>query len=518
MRTLLPNIRVLILVVLVVCGALAAGQAALWSFGPEWQIRWALPVVLVITLEAILSQRIVVAERQTWADQWRLRLFEAVMLAVLVRGWVMAADGRPLRAQIEPWLRDPLSFFSIPFICYGLVAAATWGLATWLSGQVLLWSAAPGGGAAVERGTILRGHLDVEASEVVARFDRVLLAVGALALGAALIAVRGATPGWALLATVPGQAVIGALAVVGGGLLLHSTARLQQLHTGWRSDGAAVDQRIPRQWSRASTLLLVVLALLGPALGALARVAPPPPLIPVANALLWLLSLLSTLFLFIIGLILLPFAWPISLLRGTSAPAAPALPPIAPPQLADPGSATRPLVPALVFWGCVVLLIVVAALRYIEQRPALRALLRRWPLLRWLLAWLESWWADAQRWSGLVSAAVRRRLRRPPAAPRRRPRATGARARMRQLYRRMLQAGAARGVPRPPAVTPFEYSATLGATIPPAAPDVAALTAAYVAAEYGPDDPDGATLQRGQQLWRRLQRWLGGRAARLRRR
>jgi hypothetical protein len=75
---------------------------------------------------------------------------------------------------------------------------------------------------------------------------------------------------------------------------------------------------------------------------------------------------------------------------------------------------------------------------------------------------------------------------------------------IRELYRRLLALGSARGRSRRPAATPLEHMPALQGVLNPRG-DVEALTEAYQAARYGPDDPSAAAVAEARERWARVQ-------------
>jgi hypothetical protein len=264
--------------------------------------------------------------------------------------------------------------------------------------------------------------------------------------------------------------------------------------------------------------LIIALLLTAPLVSWIVLVAPPPPLIPIVNFILGVLTMIVS----IVFLILLsPLILLLSLLRGGGA-TMPPIAPIQPPQIPDSSAGERPLWPALIFWGCVLILIGIAIYRYLLARSDLRDALRQWRLTRWLLfvaSLFRGWASDARAWVELAGSSLRRMVRRRRRRARRaQPR--GARAQLRALFRRMQAAGTRRGIRPGTAQTPYEYRDELSREVPIGTEDIQGLTEAYVAAEYGPRPPGSHEVTEARRHWRRLRRWLtgSGETKRLRRR
>ena len=208
----------------------------------------------------------------------------------------------------------------------------------------------------------------------------------------------------------------------------------------------------------------------------------------------------------LLGLLLAPIILLLSLLGGGGGTPSIRPPAFTPPQIAE-APRERPLWPALIFWGCVAILVGIAVLRYLNGRSDLREALRKWRLLRWLVRQSRELWSDTRGWIGLAATRVARLMRRRRGGTRPSP-SRGPHAQVRLLYRRMRDAGARRGVPARQTQTPYEYGHTLAGSIPAMEQDVLGLTDVYVAAEYGPAPARAPEVRRARQHWRRLQRWL----------
>ncbi len=510
MRKLFLNGWNLLLVVILLGGVLTSLSAALASL-PGFAVPGLVPVGLVIVVEALITQRIVVASRLSWGDQGRLRGLEWVLILAVVRVWALLTDGGSVSEQITPWLRDPVSFFNQRYMVHVLLAFITWSMATGLGHQVLLWSAEVIPLPQLSRQTIERSHVDAEQAEAVRRFDNQLIGVVALALLLASFALRDERTQFQLLQPSIARAGGGAFAAALVALLLHSAAHLRQITDGWSLDGAQVEAGVVQNWQRMGLLVIAGAFILGPLLGPLALLVPPLPLVPLINVLLIAATLLGTLLLFLVTIVITPFIWLLSFLQGKPDFKPPAITPFVPPQIpVAPAAGERPLVPGLIFWSCVLVLLAIALLRYLQQHSDLLRWLGRWRIGRWLLHSLSRLWRDVSQWTDLVTQSLRRRIRHSPHESHRRPRPRSPHGHLRALYHELVRAGEAKGIVHEPSATPFEYSSALGTAVPPVEPDVAALTDLYVQAEYGPLLPDDEDLRRGRQRWRRIQHWLGG--------
>lgn len=507
MRQLRLTIWHLVLVIVIVVGALSGVLAGVQALLPGWQTPWLLPLVTLVAVDAVLTQWLVERERQGWSEQAVVRVVEATLLIVLARLTSLVAEGVPL-STIGTWLRDPLAFFGGRWSEYVIIAFGAWLVATILTHRVAQFNAAPPQ-AGIRDLQIDQAVLLNERAMALARFDRAWLTL-------TILGVAGAV---AALLRVPLLDVIGSwsslrvlVAVLGcalAGVLLHSEGQLEFLQFRWQIDQLAIAPAVTHRWRRTTWLLACGAIMLALLLGGAVRFVPPlPPLIPVLNVLLTLLVLLTWLIVALVSLLLLPFAWLIGLLRGddTATPAPRFVPPPLPPI--EQTVSERPLLPALIFWGCVVLLLGVAMLRYVQQRYDVAALLGRWRGWRWIMGLWRRAVDDVRGWGELALQQIRRVRRDRRVGPARRVPVRGNRAQLRALYRRMVRLGVSRGVQQQPSNTPYEWSRRLGTQVPTVAEETQAFTDAYVAAEYGPSPPSRNDVHQARRWWRRIERVL----------
>jgi hypothetical protein len=503
MRSVRFNFWHMLLVAMLVLGTITALLSGVESFIPQLRYPWLLPLLALATADAVITQRLVARERLSLGEQGAIRAVEWLLLAVAIRVASLGLEGDRLAQVLQPWLRDPLAFFSGQFVVYFWPTLLTWGLATMVAASVLAFEtelpregirSLPSEEAAV---------LDDRAAAL-ANFDRYWLSCTLLALAGAALALYQMPLAVALQSWTTARPVFAVLSCLIAGLALHSQGQLDRLRYGWQIEQLNVAADVPRRWSRASALLIVTACALGLLLSQGTLWVPPPPLVPILNFLMVIATLIVTLIIAIFGLLLFPFAWLLSLLTGSSAPTGPIVRPITPPQFTPPPS-ERPLLPALIFWACVALLVGVALLRYVQQRQDLRSWLSQRPGVRWLIHILGLAWQDVRSWSVLAVQTIQRRLRRSrrlPSSPTVQP--AGAQAQLRLLYNRMVRSAQRRGVSHPRSQTPYEFRAALSQALPSVDAEARALTDVYVAAEYGPQPALPSDVRRARKHWRRI--------------
>jgi|GEM_PF-3033681 len=506
MRVIRLSVWHSLLILLIIWGLFTTFVAVAERFAIAWQAPGLMTLMMLVALEAIVTQRLVARNRQRFEEQAGARLVELVLIVVLVRIWSIVAQGEPLGATIGPWLREPLLFVGGRFFEYFVWSMIGWLVATLLTADVINWGDETTAVIKLDD-TIEREQMQQEWDQAVVRYDRRFAVVVLLTLAATAFALSNSTSISARpFSASPQHLSIAAITVVIAGLLLHSAGRLDQLRRAWNADQIAVEPDVARHWGRSGILILAGLVLLAPLLGLLVVVAPPPPLVPVANAILVVMTVAVSLVVLLLGVLLSPLILLLSLFDSTDRmpPVAPRMLP--PPQIADVRG-DRPLWPALIFWGCVLVLVGIALVRYARSRSDLREALLRWRIVRWLVGWSTELWADTRGWISLATArAGRLRHRRNVAQTR--GQARGSQAQIRALYRRMREAAMQRGVPAGKAQTPYEFDAELGRALPVARDDAHALVEVYATAEYGPMLAGPAEVQHAQRSWGRLKRRL----------
>jgi hypothetical protein len=172
------------------------------------------------------------------------------------------------------------------------------------------------------------------------------------------------------------------------------------------------------------------------------------------------------------------------------------------------------LLPALIFWLCMLALAGYAVRIVAQRHPGLlRSLLRHGPLAH-MLGWLTALWGDASSWAGQAAQTARELLRRARHAPSRPPfrairlNALAPRELVRYFYRSTLRRASERGMGRRSGQTPYEYGAALVSAVPEAEPDIADLTEAFVVAQYTRRAVGAEEAVRARGPWQRLKRAL----------
>jgi hypothetical protein len=504
---LLLNAVMISALVAVICGTIR-------RFLPAWQPLYLVAACFLITIEAGLVHYAFRRDRM-WADElMRYLVPEVCVMVVVMRIAVTLSLGTAtLGADLRGWLYDPLSIFD-PLFVGAIILGLIIGVLTHTA-MHNLFELAPqqfeGSDLLVAEHRHLAQRVSEERAAIVRRISSRFASGGVLLLLALSLETVNIERIGAQGGPISRMSAAGALAYLVSGFLLYSQARFALLQSRWRLEGASVAAGVGRRWTRASWALIggvATAALLLPraygmglldTLGSLFGILGYA-FVLVGYVVVWIISLLA----------LIP-AWLLSLFGSTTGPS-PATGPIAPPVLPPPPAAIREpqLLPALIFWICMLLLAFYAAAIVLQRHPGLwRAVMTRGPLA-WFLQRLGLLWRDTRSWAGQVAQAVQERLRRPPPPPRRGPllrlSQLAPRELVRYFYRSILQRAAARGLPRRSGQTPYEYGATLTDRLPEAQRDIDELTEAFVVAQYSAKPVGVEEVRRARGPWARV-RW-----------
>jgi hypothetical protein len=297
------------------------------------------------------------------------------------------------------------------------------------------------------------------------------------------------------------------------GCLLYSQSRLAMLQARWQLEGVSVGASVARRWRRASLLLIggvVGVALLLPRAYGLG-------LLDTLRGLLGLLgygfALLGYVVLWFFSLLALIPALLLSLLARDQSGETREIPPFVPPDTPPPVVHEPRLLPALVFWACMLFLAGYAFWIVAQRHPGLlRVITTRGPLA-WMLRRLGLLWEDSRAWAAQVTERARAVLRLRSMAPRlRMPALRLRRLAPRELvlyfYRSTVRRAAERGLRRRGGQTPYEYRATLAQHLPEVEQEIDELTESFVVAQYSPRPVGPDEARRARRPWERVRRRL----------
>jgi hypothetical protein len=433
----------------------------------------------------------------------RFRLIELALLLIPVKIFTfLGRSWDAVVAEIRGWPREPLSFLDVNTIFAYLTLAIAWQVTTITLGDLARVG---------ER----RQHDDRQGSPVAVLTTRffwggvvlmILVGVNRVRFSALLDFQRPSIPG----------VVVNAMVYFGLGLVMLGQVHFIRLRERWRGDDVPIDRDLVRRWVRYALIfaaLAVLIALLLPTRYALG-------LLQVAGAVF---ELLAALIWFLFYLLSLPLLWLFYLLSRNRAPPE-REPPLVDhlPALPEPragvtgdGLGWLEIARSILFWAVMVGAVVYLVRSYVRDRPELVEMIRGFRPLVILRSWLEVLWRRLAGWAAAVSERLPRRARRregdrlAASAPGLfRPGGRSPRERVLFYYRSLLRHAAEQGVPRGPAQTPYEYTASLDAHLPQAEEEVDQLTDAFVEARYSRHEIDRGRVEIVRAAWRRVREAL----------
>lgn len=517
------------LLIALVASSLAAGPVALLRALSPWPLLYVLPLAFLLSLEAVYATRQL--GRPSWRYRGRLafRLGEVLGLLIVVRLAVwLFGTGLPGPAAVLGWLDDPGSFFDPQFEWTIAVFALCW----WYAGAMTLDFM----DLAIQPDEMLAREIRLEfgssgaehahhghsRSEIMGGFLARWIGCAILMIflaAATRLNVRTGEQGLLRItlqgAGLAGDVLAGLLVYFVAGFMLIGEGRLAVLRGGWYNEDLAVGRDVIRRWQ-----VMVFATLL--AAGALAALLPLGSTVGLSYGLGYLLALVLRLLLFLIAILTILVGillWPFHLLL---APGGSRLPP---PetllrQVPDQQQVLTSLPPWLggaLFWAAIIVvtgyLLVVNWRGRAGSEGGLRGgrfeRLRFWWRALWARLWGRAQAAGAAVRARLASVGPPRPAIREPRGPGLRPGSLPPRARVRYFYLSTIQRAEQRGIVRPPQETPSEFAGELGAHLPDAEDDVAALTEAFIAARYADEPIPTEQAHTVQPIWQRLMAAIG---------
>ena len=493
-----------------VCLATVVG-GTVQRFAPAWQPAPLIVAIGLIALEAGVVHHVYRRERMWTNELVRYLVPELLIMTVIMRvAASLSLGGASVVPSLQRWLYDPLSIFDLPFVLALIV-----GLLVAVQAHTLMQALRTLEPQEFEQATLSGESLRL--SQIIAH-DRaealrqlssafvgggviVLLALGLETVNTSQILASGRA--------ISTLSALGALFYLVSGFLLYSQARLALLRTRWRLDGATVSPLVVRRWNRSSWLLVGGVTLAAVFLPRTYGMGLLDTLRAALGIVGYIFAILGYAVIWLFGLLALIPALLLALLGGNGSNAPPPRFEVPPQPPLPPAVTHEPsLLPALLFWLCMLLLVIYALMTIVQRHPLLvERIFNRGPLRRFS-TWLKGLWGDTRSWATLAATAVRERIRR-ATAPAMRPGfirlgALAPRDLVRYFYRSTLRRAAASGVARRAGQTPYEFGGDLARAVPEAEQDIAALTESFVAAQYSQRPIDHTTAQRTRGPWQRL--------------
>jgi hypothetical protein len=474
---------------------------------PAWSGTYFLVGMLITTIEAIYSYRVLHHYRGRGVSVLRYRLAEAVVLILILK--FLSLVGKPLsvvQAELVSIWQSPTAFLSVEFYVLVILAWIAWLAAT---------------------NTIA----DFEALYDPYSDNRVPLDSLATRFfwgGGVLLLISGITQ-WASMAGFASLAdwrrpllsgvIFNVLIYFVLGLVLLSQVNLTTLRVRWRMQKITVSPGLVRQWVKYGVVFLLIVGLIAfllPTRYSLGFLATAGIVVRfLIEALLFLVQLL-------ILLMTLPFSWLLSLLGGT--PLEPqAGPPAAPPPVVNAQPSSAPpwleILQSLFFWLVALAVMGYLIKSYLDDHPELLQQLRRFKLAALIFRLLSQIWAYV---GGLARAGLdnlpkivisQRKDEKNEASLFGRwnwlgLRNLSPRERILYYYLSILRQAANEGLARQEHETPYEYEPNLVQSAPNVQREIKEITDSFVKARYSAKTFGQEDVSTIKQQWRRIRKAL----------
>ncbi|MEM8530755.1 MAG: DUF4129 domain-containing protein [Chloroflexota bacterium] len=484
-------------------------------FVGDWQPIYLVAASFLVALEASFVHSTFRRERMWTAELFRYLVPEIFVMIVLMRFVTSLGVGsESLFEQVQGWFYDPFSLFDSAFIVAILVGLLI-GWLTHVAMQDFIELAPRQSELAGKPVEDIRTHilLGKERGQALERISGRFVGGGVVLLFCLALEVVNieqiAGPSLALSPLSAGAA----LTYLVAGFLLYSQARLVLLQSRWIADGAAVADDIPRRWGQTSWLIIVGVV-------ALALLLPRAYGLGFLDTLRGILGLAGYAFVFFGYLVIWLFsmllfipAWFLSLFGSENEAANPPReafePPPPPPEVVQEPQ----LIPAFVFWTCMVLLAGYALRVTLQRHPGLLRPFMHWGPLRRLMSWFSMIWGNTNLWLSQAIDVVQARLAPMPSTEPAPPRAwrlrnLAPRELVRYFYRSTLRRSSGQGISRQAGQTPHEFRAKLVKHLPEAEAEITELTEAFVEVEYSQHTVERAQARRLARPWAWVRRRL----------
>ena len=353
---------------------------------PTWRGYYFLAGMLLTTVEAIFSYRVLKHWRERGTSPQRYRLAEIGLLIIILK---LLSFGDKSAAQIGLELQllwqNPSSFLNVEFYWVLCLAAFAWMMATYTMADFE---------SLYDSYTFRSDHI-APMSHLAIRFywgGALLVAISGLGYWIARIDIAGLAD---LQRPSVSGIILNVLVYFIFGLVLLSQANLTRLMVRWRVQKVEVEPGLVKQWAKYALVFLLIAAFgvfFLPTNYTLGFLTSSAILISyVLETVMFVLRLL--LFLFI-----LPFAWLFSFL-DSGAPATgagggpPPLPQFTPLEATSPNAWLEAL-KSFVFWILILGILIYFTRVYLNDHPELLKALKRFQPLRLLFNVLELLWGQ----------------------------------------------------------------------------------------------------------------------------
>jgi hypothetical protein len=473
---------------------------------PAWNSSFFLLAMLITTVEAIYSYRVLQYYRHRRISELRYRLAEATLLMVLLKILSLLDQPWPnLMAELELMWQAPSTILSTEFYITIMLAGMAWFTAA---------------------NTIMdfESLYDPYTDSTNALNNLALRFFGG---GAILVVISGITQ-WVVVAGVKSLVnwqrpilsgvIFNVLVYFVLGLVMLGQVNLTTHLVRWHIQEVKVTLGLAKRWAKYGLIFLgisAVIAFLLPTRYSLGLLA------TAGFVISFIIRLIVFLAQLILLLITLPFTWLLSLLGATRLESQP-LPPPQPPPIFDVSAGTPwpwwEIIRSLVFWAVALGLIGYMIKVYLDDHPELAQHLKQLKLLGRLINLLVQLWRQLTSWAkaGLEMLPQLKNQKAASASGHRstRPwnwfslRGQSPRERILYYYLNILSRAEKRGLARKAHQTPYEYEPDLSQSIPTVESEIQDVTHIFVQARYSNDvfNEENAALVR--IWWRHIRKAL----------
>jgi hypothetical protein len=497
--------RPLLIVIMIMCLNLSIVNLVR-VINPAWSGAFFLLGMLLTTIEAIYSYRVLQNYLKQGVSTLRYRLAEAAVLILILK--ILYFMGKPVSMvgqEIQALWQAPLIFFNNEFMMLVILAFLAWGMAT----QTI-----------ADFETLYDPYVDnrMTLEGLTERF---------FWGGGLLVLVSGITQ-WIALSGVSSLidldrpsltgVIFNVLVYFMAGLILISQVNLTRLLIRWQIQKTPVASGLARQWAQYGLIflgLVTLIAFLLPTeytLGLLATIG-------------FFVQFLINIFIFLLQLLIilitLPLSWLLSLFGVEDTGLAPSSPPAPPPDLGPSGAGLPSwleLLRSLVFWGLTLAILGYLIKTYLDDHPELLQQFKRFKPLAFIFDLFSQLWSWLRQWTQAGMAMLPRRKLGGDAAS-----AAGLaaqslswlnlrrltpRERILYYYLNTLRRAEQKGAVREKDQTPYEYEPRLARSAPEVQVEIRDLTDSFVQARYSQEEigEDQATFV--QKLWQKIRRVL----------
>lgn len=473
---------------------------------PAWNGAYFLLGMLLTTVEAIYSYRVLHHWRSRGISVLRYRLAELAVLILLLK--LLSFMDKPLAyvaAQLHLLWQQPFAFLTIEFYIIIVLAFIAWMMATETIEDFE---------ALYDPYSDNRMPLDSLAS----RFfwgGIILLLISGITQWVARAGAASLTD-WGRPSL--GGVIVNVLVYFVLGLVLLSQVNLTRLMVRWRIQKIAVAPGLIKQWAKYGVIFLGLVGLVAFLLPTQYTLGF---LTTAGYVVQFMLGVLVFIFQLLFLLVTIPISWLLSFF-GVAAPnsgnADPPVPPPAPQTSSGPAPPWLEILRSLVFWLVTLAIVGYLIKSYLDDHPELPAQLKRFKLLRGLFNLLSQLWQRLTAWAQTGLDMLPKKIRRAsgdqnPATTNRHWNLFGfrnlsPRERILHYYLNILKRAQTKGAGRQGHQTPYEYQPHLQQSAPDVQTEIQLITDTFVHARYSrePFNKEQVTLVKA--LWQRIRKAL----------